>query len=224
MAQQYFLNTLITSAPALPVTNENPTAGFQNNYSNILRLYFNQIDAFTTGVSGPLGMRYIDAPHIAVSRSLDQFATADDTSQLVLFNAAANASGFTLNPNGTVTTEAPGIYKIDFRLQLANTANDIHDTAVWLQINGTPVPNSTSIFTLQARKSAGVDNFVIAYASIIFELSKDDAIGLYWATDQAFIDAVQEGIFLSAEDAQATPYIRPAKPSASGSITFLGRL
>jgi len=224
MATNPFLNTLNTSAPALPVINENPTAGFQNNYSNILRLYFNQIDTFTAGMSGPLGMRYLDAPHISASDSTSQYATANDTPKLVAWDTAVSVKGFTLNPDGTATAEAPGVYKIDYSLQLANNANDIHEAFVWLQVNGTQVANSSSRFTLQARKSASIFNYVVAYSSIVFEVQKDDAIGLWWATDQAFISGAQDGVFIEAIPAQTTPYARPANPSAIGSITFLGRL
>lgn len=224
MATNPFLNTLITSAPALPVINENPTAGFQNNYSNILRLYFNQIDTFTTGISGPLGMRYIDAPHISASDSTDQYATANDTPKLVAWDTAVSVKGFTLNPDGTATAKAPGVYKIDYSLQFANNANAVHDVFVWLQTNGTQVPDSSSRFTLQARKSASVPSYIVAYSSIVFEINVDDKIGLWWATDQAYIPTVQDGVFMEAIPAITSPYNRPANPSAIGSITFLGRL
>lgn len=220
-----YLNTLITSAPALPVINENPTAGFQNNYSNILRLYFNQIDAFSTGISGPLGMRYLDAPHISASDSTDQFATGDNTPKLVAWDTAVSVKGFTLNPNGTATVEVPGVYKIDYSLQLANSDNAIHDAFVWMQINGTQVANSASRFTLQPRKSASEFNYIVAYSSIVFEINQNDQIGLWWATDKAANSGGSvNGVFIDAIPAQTTPYARPASPSAIGSITFLGRL
>lgn len=224
MATNPFLNTLNTSAPALPVINEAPTAGFQNNYSNILRLYFNQIDTFTAGMSGPLGMRYIDSPHISASDSTNQYATANDTPKLVAWDTAVSVKGFTLNPSGTATATAPGIYKIDYSLQFANNANAVHDVFVWLQTNGTQVPDSSSRFTLQARKSASVPSYIVAYSSIVFEIDVDDEIGLWWATDQARIVGTQDGVFMEAIPASTSPYNRPANPSAIGSITFLGRL
>jgi hypothetical protein len=225
VATNPFLNTLITSAPALPVINENPTAGFQNNYSNILRLYFNQIDTFTTGISGPLGMRYIDAPHISASDSTDQYATANDTPKLVTWDTAASVKGFTLNPDGTATAKAPGVYKIDYSLQLVNTDNtSAHDAHVWLQTNGSFVLNSSRRFTVLAAKNPSNPGYITAYSSVTFEIEVDDQIGLWWATDQAFIDSVQSGVYMKAIPAITSPYNRPANPSATGSIIFLGRL
>jgi hypothetical protein len=219
------LNTLITSAPALPVINEAPTSGFQNNYSNILRLYFNQIDTFTTGLSGPLGARYLDFPHISASDNSDQYAPGNDTPVLVRWDTAVAVKGFTLNPDGTAKVDASGVYKIDYILQVVNNANAIHELFVWLQVNGTQLVNSASRFTLAARKSNTEFGFIVAYSSVVFEAEAGDAIGLWWATDAAAqLSPAVNGIYLSAIPAQTTPYVRPASPSAIGSIAFIGRI
>lgn len=215
---------LIPKAPALPIAQQQYTKIYQDTFGNILRLYFNQLDTVNSGVLGPLGMRYLDAPHISASDSTDQYATANDTPKLVAWDTATSVRGFTLNPSGTATATVPGVYKIDFSLQLANTDNAAHDAFVWLQTNGTQVVDSSSRFTLPARKGAGNYSYIVAYSSIVFEIDVSDEIGLWWATDQAFISGVQDGIFMEALPAQTTPYVRPSNPSAIGSITFLGRV
>lgn len=212
-----------TTAPAIPIAEVEYSKSYQDRYSNILRLYFNQLDNVNAALVGPLGGRFLDFPHIGAANTASQYAVADDTPKLVEWNTATSVKGFTLNANNTATVAVSGVYQIDFRLQFANTANAVHDAAIWLQVNGTQIPNSTSIFTLAARKSAGVYTFVTAYASVLFEAEAGDAIGLWWAADQVYIESVQDGIFLSAQAAQTSPYIRPSKPSASGAITFLGR-
>ena len=210
-------------SPALPIAQTEYTKTYQDTFGNILRLYFTQLDAVNSALHGPLGAQYLDSPHIGAANTASQYATADDTPKLVEWNKAVSVKGFTLNPDNTATVSVSGIYKIDFRLQLANTANAPLDAVVWLQVNGGQVEDSTSIFTLAARKSAGVYTFMTAYSSVLFEAEEGDAIGLWWATEQAFISGTQDGIFISAQAAQTTPYVRPAKPSSSGSITFLGR-
>jgi hypothetical protein len=224
MADTKFTTTLLTSAPALPVINEDPTAGFQNNYSNILRLYFNQIDNFSSGLNGPTGGRFLDFPHISASDSTNQYAPANDTPTLVKWNTAVAVNGFTLNTNNTATAQISGIYKIDYSLQVVNNANAIHEMFVWLQVNGSQLANSSSRFTLAARKSGSVFTFIVAYSSVVFEAEAGDDIGLYWATDLAAqASPAVDGVFLNALPVQTTPYARPASPSAIGSITFLGR-
>jgi len=213
----------IPKQPALPLGPGDYAKAYQDRYSNILRLYFNQLDSTNSALLGPLGMQYLDSPHISASDSTSQYATANDTPALVSWNTAASVKGFTLNPNNTATAQVSGIYKISYSLQFANTANDAHDVFIWLRVNGGQIPNSSSRFTLRERKSAGNYNYIVAYASVMFEAEEGDAVGLWWATDQAYISGTQDGIFMEALPAQTTPYVRPANPSATGSIIFLGR-
>ena len=133
------------------------------------------------------------------------------------------------NAPGTATANVPGIYTIRYSLQLANTDNAQHDAAVWLKINTgsgfVDVPRSTTIFSVPARKSAGVFSYVCAYSEATFEVDVDDIIALYWATNQAYdTSPATDGIYIEALAAQTSPYARPATPSAIGSITFVSRL
>lgn len=214
---------IIPKSPTLPLADVQYNPAYQNRYSSILRLYFNQLDTVNSGILGPLGMQYLDSPHIAASDSTSQYATANNTPKLVSWDTAASVKGFTLNPTNTATATVSGVYKIDYSLQLANTANTTHDVYVWLRVNGGVIPNSSSQFTLQARKSTGSYTYIVAYSSVVFEADEGDAIGLWWATDQAYISGVQDGVYMPALPAQTTPYVRPANPSAIGSISFLGR-
>lgn len=220
------MKTLLnTQSPALPIADDLVTPGFQNNYSNILRLYFNQIDNFSGVILGPLGMGYLDSPHIAASDSTDQFADANDNPTIVKWDTLEVGNGFTLKVDNTAQVDLPGIYKIDYSLQFANTDNAQHDVYVWLQENGTVIANSASRFTIPSRKSATIFGYAVAYSSIVFVANPDDKIGLWWATSNAATsDLVTPGVYMEHIAAQTTPYVRPANPSAVGSITFLSRL
>ena len=216
---------LNTQSPALPIADDIVTPGFQNNYSNILRLYFNQIDNVTGVLLGPLGMGYLDAPYIAASDSTDQYADGNDDPTIVKWNTLEVSNGFTLNVDNTAQVSIPGIYKIDYSLQFANTDNAQHDVFVWMQENGTQIPNSASRFTLPARKSTGQPSYLVAVSYIVFEAMPSDKIGLWWATEKAYnpVGPVN-GVYMEHLPVQTTPYARPANPSAVGSITFLSRL
>ena len=211
-------------APALPIAKNDYTKIYQDTFGNVLRLYFNQIDSVNSAVLGPMGMQYLDAPHIAASDSTNQYAPGNDTPTLVKWNTAEAVNGFTLNTNNTATAQVSGIYKIDYSLQVVNNANTIHEIFVWLQVNGSQLTNSASRFTLAARKSGSIFSFIVAYSSVVFEAEAGDDIGLWWATDLAAqASPAVDGVFLNALPVQTTPYARPASPSAIGSITFLGR-
>jgi hypothetical protein len=212
-------------SPALPLAQTEFSPQYTNRYSNILRLYFNQLDAAWQGVLGTNGSQYLQTPHIAASANSDQYATGDDTPTLVAWDAVESISGFTLDPGGYAIADQDGVYKIDYSLQIANTDNASHDVFVWLQTNGDLVPGSSSRFTIPARKSAGVFGFIVAYSSIEFEIAKDDEIRLWWATEKAYnpIGPVN-GVYMEALPAQVSPYPRPSNPSAIGSINFISRL
>lgn len=211
-------------SPALPLAQNEHSPQYTNRYSNILRLYFNQLDAAWQGVLGVDGGQYLQSPHVGAQNNSDQYATANDTPTLVLFDVLDSISGFTLDPSGYAQAQQNGVYKIDFSLQLANTDNVQHDAFVWLQTNGTVVPGSSSRFTIAARKSAGVFAYVTAYSSITFEIAKDDEIRLWWATEKAATSGGTLGVYLESIPAQTSPYIRPANPSAVGSIVYVSRL
>ena len=166
--------------------------------------------------------REINFPHIAASDSTDQYATADNTPTIVLWNTLDSGRGFTLNVNSTATATYDGIYKIDYSLQFANTNNAAHDAYVWLRVNGNDVAGSASKFTLQARKSAGVPSYLVAYSSVTFSVNAGDSIGLWWATDKAYsTTGPVDGVYIEYLPAQTVPFAHPTAPSAIGSIVYV---
>jgi hypothetical protein len=193
--------------------------------NNALRLYFNQIDNGMGALLSGTGGSTLSLPFVAASDSTDQITADADTPTVVKWNTLEGGNGFTLNSPGSATALVSGIYKITYSLQFVNTDNAIHNAAVWLKVNNTDVPRSTTVFTLQARKSAGVFNFVCAYSEVVFSLEAGDELELYWAADAAYrVSPARDGIYIEAIAAQASPYVRPAVPSAIGSITFVSRL
>jgi hypothetical protein len=214
-----------TKAPNLPLAPAVYDTRQQEQLTNALRLYFAQIDNDWQAILGEDGSQYLQTPHIAASANADQIASGNDVPTLVAFDAVESISGFTLDPGGYAVAGHDGVYKIDYSLQLANTDNASHDVFVWLQTNGILVPKSSSRFTIPARKSAGVFGFIVAYSSIEFEISKDDEIRLWWATETAYnpVGPVN-GVYMENIAAQTSPYARPSNPSAVGSINFVSRL
>jgi hypothetical protein len=212
---------LPSKAPNLPIAPVEYSQQYQDQFGNVLRLYFNQIDNDWAAVLGANGGRYTRFPHISAYDSANIFATTN-TATLVTFGTLASGSGFTLNANSTATCQIAGIYKIDYSLQFANTDNAAHDADVWLRVNGQNVTESATRFTIQPRKSAGVPNYVVGYSHVTFQVNAGDVIGLYWATNQAATaNGSSTGVFIEALPAITTPYSRPSAPSSIGTIAFV---
>jgi hypothetical protein len=209
--------------PNLPVASSQYSQQYTDQYSNVLRLYFNQLSNLTSVISSVNSG--LTLSHIGASDSTDQYATADNTPTIVKWNTLDSGLGFTLNADNSATAQYSGVYKIDYSLQFANTANDIHDVDVWLRINDIDVPGSTSKFTLQKRKSAGVFNYILAMSFVVFKLNAGDIVKLYWATDKAFIvSPAADGVYMEHKNAQTSPFAHPSIPSAIGAISFMSSL
>jgi len=220
-------NTLLrsTKSPNLPIAPAEYEPRLHEQFTNILRLYFSQIDNVTNGLLGTDGGQYLQNPHIAAQDTTDQYAGGNNTPTKVLWNTLDSGSGFTLNVDSTATAAQSGVYKIDFSIQFSNTANAAHDGYVWLRVNNVDVAGSSSKFTLPARKSAGVPSYLVGYSSVTFSIQAGDSVALWWATDQAYnpVGPV-DGVYLEHENAQTVPYPKPSNPSVIGSIVFVSRL
>lgn len=213
-----------SKAPNLPIAPVDYSQQYQDQINNALRLYFNQIDNFSQPFTQQNGGSYLQFPFISASDSVAQYATATNTPTVVLWNTLEVGSGFTLNANNTATAINPGIYKITYSLQFANTDSAHRDAIVWLRVNGIDVANSTTIFTIQARKSAGIPSYVCGYSEVVFALNAGDAVSLWWGTDQAATSGGTNGIYIYQKAAQTTPMAYPATPSSIGSIIFVSAL
>lgn len=216
-------------APALPLPRELYDRQQMDELVRALRIYFNYIDSTT-----PLQNDYyigggwaLTIPHIAASDSTDQIAGGNNTATQVKFNTLNSGFGWTLNAPGSATVDYDGVYRITFRLQFVNTANAVHYATVWLKVNNNDAANSATIFTIPARKSSspGEEGYLSGYSEATFVLNAGDEIALYWATDLAGNPTTPtDGVFMLHDNAQASPFARPAIPSATGSITFVSAL
>jgi hypothetical protein len=214
-----------SKAPNLLIAPVDYSQQYIDQLNNALRLYFNEIDNGMAALLSGTGGSNLSLPFIAASDSTDQITADADTPTVVKWDTLEGGNGFSLNSPGSATALSSGVYKITYSLQFVNTDNAIHNAAVWLKVNNTDVPRSTTVFTLQARKSAGVFNFVCAYSEVVFSLNAGDELELYWAADAAYrASPARAGIYIEAIAAQTSPYARPAVPSAIGSITFVSRL
>ena len=210
-----------TKAPNLLLAPNQYQAQYHEQMNNALRLYFSKVDAESAALNGPLGAAYLNSPHVAASDGTDQYALGNDTPTVVKWDTLDSRAGFTLNNDNSATVPISGRYKIDYSLQFTNNDNAQHEVYVWLQVNGGPLANSSSKFTVPGRKSATIFGHLIAYSSVLFNATGGDKVYLWWATNAAATSGGGLGVFMEHIAAQTVPYERPANPSAVGSIVFV---
>jgi hypothetical protein len=226
-------------APALPYPPQDYDRTYFDQLTKVLRIYFNQLDsdaankAFSYRAEQFIGGLFsgdgygIKLPHIAASDNTDQIAGGNNTPTVVKWNTLDSGYEWTLNAPGSATADVAGVYKITFSLQFVNTANAVHYVDVWLKVNNNNLSNSTTRFAVPSRKSAspGEEGYLCAYSEITFTVGIGDEIELYWATDLAGNPTTPtNGVYMFHDAASASPYSRPAIPSAIGSITFVSAL
>ena len=210
-----------SKAPNLPIAPVDYSQQYQDQFNNVLRLYFTQVDNYTQSLTSDTGGKYLTFPYISAYDTTTQYATGNNTPTAVKWNTSSGIQAFTLNSDGSATVGQSGTFKITYSLQFANTDNSQIDAIVWLRINGTDAVGSSTIFTLPARKSAGVPSYVCGYSEGVFDMNSGDKVSLWWGTATAATSGGALGVFIQYQAAQTLPMPYPSAPSAVGSITFV---
>ena len=97
------------AAPNMPLPLQEYDRQYFDQLLNVLRLYFNRLDALTSQLNASVYGDGIAFPHIAASDGALQYATAANTPTIVQWSTLDSGLGFTLNVNNTATANVPGI-------------------------------------------------------------------------------------------------------------------
>ena len=202
--------------PSLPLGPEKYERRYQDQYSNVLRLYFNQLRNSLTELLGITGGRYIGFPYGAFSSSVDQTATAN-TATLMTLNFVDFVRGVGID-NSKIIAASPGIYNLQFSAQFQNTDTAIQDISIWLKQNGTDIPGSTGLVSIPARKSAsaGEEAHEIIGWNYFLSMNAGDYVEIYWSTTSATVT-------IQAYPAFTGP-VRPSTQSVVATLSFVSAL
>jgi len=205
--------------PALPNATGDYDRRAQDEYTRILRLYFNQLSNTFSGLLGTDGGKYLQFPCGSFSRATDfNFATANTATQIPV-NTVDLAQGMVYVVGGGVQVLQAGVYNVQYSIQFVNTDSQIHAAWVWLDQNNTPLANTSSKFDVPAKHGAS-DGYLIAACNFYVAVEAGDTIQLYAAANQVE-NGVTDGVYLEAYVAQTTPFIMPAVPAAVLTVTFV---
>lgn len=201
--------------PNLPLATGDYSRQYQDQFSGVLRLYFNRLQNALSTLFNRLGGRFLNFPYAAIQRTTDLTFTANTTTEIT-FDQNDYLNGCSNDTTNGITVQQGGIYNYQFSVQFANTDSQIHDAWIWLRKNGVDVLGTGSQFSITSRHGS-VDGHVIAACNFYVDLAAGDYVSLYAAVSDATV-------FLEAKTAITSPFAMPAVPSVVATLTFVSSL
>ena len=203
------------AVPNLPLAPFEYDPRYQEQFTNILRLYFNRLEVITRNILAPSGGQFVSYPFGAFSSLLDQTAASTTVAYAITFNSTDINQSVEVANNSRIVVLYSGIYNLQFSIQFVNTDTQIHDVDVWAAINGTNVANSNSRFSVPNRHG-GVDGHLIAALNLFLTMQAGDYVELYWHTTNTAVSVE----YLSSGSSPT----RPATPSVIATMAFVSSI
>jgi hypothetical protein len=201
------------AAPNLPLAPFQYDSRYQEQFNNVLRLYFNRLNNNLFALFGNYGGQYIQLPLGSFYDTTDQTAASTTVAYPITLNSTSISNGVTISNSSELHFTYAGYYNIQFSVQLANNDNATQDIDIWFRKNGSDIANSNSRFGLAPRKSAGDPYHVIGALNFIVDVTPNDYIQLYWRTSNT-------NTYIEYYTAPSSP-TRPAIPSVILTATLV---
>lgn len=201
-------------APALPLAGQNYITTDEQQFRNVLRIYFNQLDSAFATLLDTGGGKFINFPYGAFSSSATQTATAN-TATLITLNTTDFSNQVSIN-SSKITVVNAGIYNLQFSAQIQNLDNAPQDVYIWLKQNGTDIVGSTGVVGLLARKNPGDPSHDIKGWNYFLSMEENDYVEIYWSTTSA-------NVSIPFYAASGTP-TKPSTQSVVATLSFVSSL
>lgn len=199
--------------PRLPAAPAQYDAQFIEQYSNVLRLYFNQLDNLTGVLLGESGGRFVRFPYGAFSSDQDQTTTAN-TATLMTLNTTDFANGVSIN-SSKITVAYAGIYNLQFSAQFQNTDTQEQDAYIWLRQNGVDITGSTGFISVVSSHGGTPGHAIIGW-NYFLEMNVDDYVEIYWSPTNV-------AVTIQHLAASGTP-TKPSTQSVVATLSFVSAL
>jgi hypothetical protein len=206
-------------APALSIPPIDYAKVDEDQFRNMLRIYFNQIDSAFGNLLDTTGGKYINFPYGAFSSDQDQTTTAN-TATLMTLNTTDFANGVSIS-SSKITVENAGIYNLQFSAQLENTSNAPQDVYIWLRQgndggSSADITGSTGLVGMPARKNPGDPFHDIKGWNYFVSMAENDYIQIYWSTTSA-------NVSIQYYAASGSP-TKPSTQSVVATLSFVSAL
>jgi len=208
------INRLINpSPPSLPLGTDKYERRYQDQFTNILRLYFNQLQNALTEITGNAGGKYLAFPYGAFSSDQDQTAVAN-TATLMTLNTTDFSNEVRI-ANSEITVANAGVYNLQFSAQFRNTDTAFQDVYIWLKQNGADITGSTGFVSIPNRH-AGTDGHSIVGWNYFLTMNANDHVEIYWSVPNI-------AVTIQHLAASGTP-TKPSTQSVVATMTFVSAL
>ena len=197
--------------PNLPLGTEQYERRYQDQFANVLRLYFNQLRNSLSELFSGAGGKYLAFPYGAFSSYTSQSTTANTATLLTLSNTDFS-NGVSIS-SSKITVENTGLYNLQFSVQVQNLDNAPQDLYIWLRQNGIDLVGSTGVLGLPARKNPGDPSHDIKGWNYFLDMAAGDYVEIYWSPTIATVT-------IPTYAASATP-TKPSTASVVVTMTFV---
>jgi len=201
------------SAPNLPLATPQYNEQYQNQLNNVLRLYFNRVDAILDQLktSDDIDPANVNFPNGLFFNTADQTLAAINTGYPITFNQTYLNNFVALQTASTSKIEVAvsGVYNFQLSAQLKSTNASAKDVQIWIKRNNTTIGYSGHRYTVE-----GSDNHMNVSWNFDIDLAATEYIEMYWGANDT--NVTMEAIAASA------PY--PAVASSVMAVNFVARL
>jgi hypothetical protein len=195
------------AAPNLPLAPTEYEARYQEQFNNVLRLYFNRLDAILDQ------LKTLSIPYGAFSSDQDQTAIVN-TATLMTLNTTDFANGVSI-ATSKITVATAGIYNLQFSAQFQNTDTAFQDVYIWLKQDGVDIPGSTGFVSIP-NKHAGTDGHAIVGWNYFLSMAANNYVEIYWSVPNV-------AVTIQHLAASGTP-TKPATQSVVATMSFVSAL
>jgi hypothetical protein len=201
------------AAPNLPLPLENYDRQYFDQLLNVLRLYFNRLDALTGQLQtdGAIDPGLINNPNGLFFSTVDQTLAAVDTGYPITFNQTYLNNNVALQALSTSKIEVSvgGVYNFQLSAQLKSTNASAKDVQIWIKRNNVTIGYSAHKYTVE-----GSDNHMNVSWNFNIDLAANEYIEMQWGADDTAVTL--ESIPASA------PY--PAAASVVMAVNYVAKL
>jgi len=153
-------------APNLPVAPIQYEQRFQDQFSNVLRLFFTRL---TNKVNAPIA-------HASYYDTTTQTNPVANTVNLFTYNSVESEYEISRgNPTSKIYVNEAGIYNFQFSAQIDKVGGGKATAFIWPRINGVNVPDSTTKVVI-----AGPNDEIVAAWNFVFTMQAGDYFELAW--------------------------------------------